>query len=61
MNKDGSNQPAPKRFQSFKANDKNLETSSSGSYNDEQRDSISNLGEETDLIYKGTSFDQIFK
>lgn len=26
---------APKRFQSFKANDKNLETSSSGSYNDE--------------------------
>lgn len=59
--KTNHDQPAPKRFQSFKANDKNLETSSSGSYNDEQRDSISNLQEDADLIYKGTSFDQIFK
>ena len=51
------------RFQSFRTNphDRSLETSSSGSYNDEQRDSISNLQDDQNLIYKGTSFDQIFR
>lgn len=58
-NQDNS-QNVPKRFQSFKSkgSNDNMENSSSGSYNDEQRDSISNLQEDTSsLIYKGTSFD----
>ena len=51
------------RFQSFRTNppDRSLDASSSGSYNDEQRDSISNLQDDQNLIYKGTSFDQIFR